>query len=410
MRRAAASLARRAQPLVLTVGVLVALCAQPARADGGPPPPGASVTVAPSGGGAARSLTLAELSARFDVHAAAYTVREADGATSSVAVGDGISLTALLAAAGLDADAFDYIEVAGADGSSAIVLRDDLGGTDEGPPAVWADDAGVHLLRPSKGKDDVNAGDLVTLADRPLAIALKTGEPLVPRIQVAPLRARPHERVDFSASLAAGRLGPGMRYEWYFDGTGIVHGANVSHRFSRPGIYLVLLYVVRGSGETVGATETVRVHVVRAREPRRSDAHGSDDSRDGGADAIAGGGGGAGSGAVGEGTGGGTPSSAGSAAPSPAVVPPEPASAPRRARTPRRAPRGDRVSGTLIASASAALASAGGARAAHAAARGAASDGPLQLPVGAWVAAGLLALLALGWVLESRHTIPFWQP
>jgi hypothetical protein len=391
--------------------VLAAAGAPVARADA--PAPGASVTIAPSDGGAARTLVLADLADRFDVHGAGYTVREADGTTTSVrTVAEGISLTALLAAAGLDADAFAYLEIPGADGSSAIVLRDDLGGTDEGPPVVWSDEQGAHFLRPSRGDGDANAGDVVTLADGPIAIALKTGEPLVPRIQVVPLRARPRQRVDFSASLASGKpLGPGLEYEWYFDGTGTVRDANVSHRFPRSGTYLVLLNVVRGDGTSIGSPATVLVHVARAHERRDDRAHGSDESQDGGGNDGDGTGGG-GSAGDGPGTDDGafSPLAFGPSTPSPPVAFAPPTPAPRPAARPQRRPQRNLVSGTLIASAPAAATPAGGAQAARAAVHGATSDGPLHLPVGVWVGGGLALLLALGWALESRHTLPFWQP
>jgi len=367
--------------------------------------PAASVTIAPSGGGSERTLTLENLAGGFDVHGATYTVRAADGSTSTVTVAEGISLNALLAAAGLDGDAFDYIAIAKADGSSAIVMRDDLGGTDEGPPVVWGDDQGVHFLRPSGGDGDQNGVDRVTLDDgAPLAVELRTGNPLVPRIAVSALRARPNERVDFSASLVGGApLGPGLDYSWYFDGFGRARGANVSHRFPPGGPYLVLLNVVRGDGTSVGTSDTVAIRVVRPRERRADEARPAGD-----------GGGGASGGGAGASTGGGggaVASSPPAAAPAPATVVPDASPAPRRAApVRRRTPPGKLVSGTLLASASAAAAPASGGRAAATVARGAAGDGPLHVPVGVWVAIGLAVLLALGWALESRHTLPFWQP
>jgi len=375
----------------------------------------ASVTIAPSGGGAARSLTLADLAGGFDVHGAAYTVRAADGAQSTVTVAEGISLNALLAAAGLGGDGFDYIALDKADGSSAIVMRDDLGGTKEGPPVVWADAGGTHFLRPARRDGDANGADRVDLADgSPLALALKTGNPLVPRIAVSALRARVGERVDFGASLVGGApLGPGLEYSWYFgDGSGYVLGANLSHRYRRPGRYLVLLNVARGDRTAIGDPDRVTIHVVRAHERRPDDAHRAGDV----------GGGTDGNGTGGNGTGGGHGSgapAAAPAAPAPSAAAPASVAAPpsaparRRAPAPRRTPPGELVSGTLLASASAAAAAPGApgaSRAASAAARGAAADGPLHVPVGVWIAVGLAALLALGWALESRHTLPFWQP
>jgi hypothetical protein len=412
--------------LVLLLGLSAAIGAQLAHADGA-----ATVAIAPSDGGAARSLALADLAGSFDVHGVAYTLRAADGTESTTTVADGISLGALLAAAGLAGDAFDYIALDKADGSSAIVLRDDLGGTAEGPPVVWSDAQGVHFLRPSSGDGDANGADLVTLADNaPLAVALKTGEPLVPRIAVSTLRAHPRERVEFGASLVGGApLGPGLDYQWYFDGTGTARGANVSHRFPRPGTYLVLLNVVRGDGTSIGAPDTVNVRVVRphARRPdaarRSGDAPGGvgDGSGGGSARGVAGGhgeGGGTSAGGVGSGGGAGAPASTPrSSSALPAAAPRRAAAAPRpaphRASAPRRTPPGELVSGTLLASASAAAAPVGvspAASAASASAGGAAADGPLHVPVGVWAALGLVVLLALGWALESRHTLPFWQP
>jgi hypothetical protein len=407
----------RRLPSVVLALVLVFACAPLARASA------ADLTITPSNGGAPRSLTLADLAGSFDVHGVTYTVRAADGTSSTTTVADGISLTALLAAAGLDTDAFDYIELPKADGTSAILMRDDLGGTDEGRPVVWSDAGGVHFLRPSSGEGDANGADLVTLADgAPLALALKRGAPLVPRIAVSALRARPRERVDFNASLVGGApLGPGLDYQWYFDGTGTVRGANVSHRFPRPGTYLVLLNVVRGDGTSIGMPDTVNVRVVRPHERRRDDARRSGEAQGGAGDGSGGSGaGGSGSGGTGvggdagagsAGAGAGAPASAPRSPSAPLAAVPPTAAAPRRAphHTPatRRTPPGELVSGTLLASASTAAAPAGTSRAA---ARGAAADGPLHVPVGVWMAVGLVVLLALGWALESRHTLPFWQP
>jgi hypothetical protein len=397
--------------LALALGVLATASASLAHADSSGTP-ATTVKIAPSDGGAARTLDLTALADRFDVHGVTYTLREADGTATTSTVADGISLNALLTVAGLDADAFDYIDLTKADGSSAILMRDDLGGTKEGPPIVWSDDQGVHFLRPSGGKGDANGVDLVTIGDGPIVVALKRGQPLVPRIAVSTLRARPHERVDFSASLVGGAsLGPGLDYQWYFDGTGYARGANVSHRFSasdRP--YLVLLNVVRGDGTSVGAPDSVNIRIVRAREPRTNDAHGSGESQNASGSGAGGSGTSRGS-SAGSGTGSGT-SGSGTLAPvyvsparPPAVSPP-----PSPAPSPPPRPRGDLVSGTLIASTSAAATPAGGAQAARAVERSAASDGPLHVPVGVWVAVGLAFLLVLGWVLESRHTLPFWQP
>ncbi|MBS1868895.1 MAG: PKD domain-containing protein, partial [Actinobacteria bacterium] len=283
----------RLRLLALTLGLLAAVAVPAARADGGVAPPGVRVTLAPSDGGAVRSLALADLSARFDVHGRTYRLRDVDGSERTVAVADGISLDALLAAAGLDGDAFDYIAVPDGNGSRAIVMRDDLGGADDGPPVVWSDAAGIHFLRPASGSGDANAVDYVTLPGTTLALRLRRGEPLEPRIAVSTLRARPHERIDFRASVAGGGpLPAGLAYQWYFDGA-LATGASVSHRFAGSGTYQVLLNVARGQ-TTIGDPAIVLVRVVRARERHPHGAREAGTSA-GGANGSAGAGGGGGS-------------------------------------------------------------------------------------------------------------------
>src|SRR6185369_12934640 len=114
---------RRVLRVALLALALISLAAAGASA--------ASVTIAPPGGGTERTLSLADLAGSFDVHGATYTVRAADGSTSTVAVADGISLNALLKAAGIARDAFGFVTVPGTDGAGALLIADDLIGTDE---------------------------------------------------------------------------------------------------------------------------------------------------------------------------------------------------------------------------------------------------------------------------------------
>ncbi len=398
--------------LALALAVLAAASASLAHADGTTPPP-ATVTIAPSNGGAARTLDLATLTDRFDVHGVTYTLRAADGTKTTTTVADGISVGALLDAAGIARDGFGYLTVPGSDGATALVIADDVAGTDQGP-VVWSDAQGLHFLRPMRNDRDVNAEDLVTAVDGALTLQLGTGDPVKPQASVSTLRPRIGDPVEFSATLAVGELRPGWGYAWYLgDGSGLITGATITHRFRRAGTFPTQVNVVDASGQTIGPAGVVYLHVAAAR-PRP--AHGAHGAGDGQGDGIgAGSSNGTGAGA------GGSSSTSGSGVPTPAYVPPvspppvasppaTPVPAPHPAPAPAPRPRGDLVSGTLIASASAAATPAGGGQAARAVERSAASDGPLHVPVGVWVAAGLALLLALGWVLESRHTLPFWQP
>ncbi|HEX5145768.1 MAG TPA: hypothetical protein VFV85_02000, partial [Conexibacter sp.] len=218
-------------PLLAATLALLASAAAPSARAADAPPAGASVTIAPSDGGAPRTLALAALASRFDVHGVTYALRAADGGTSRVTVADGISLGALLDSAGLADDPFAYAQVARGDGSSAFVLAENVNAGADGPPVVWADAQGVHFLRPSAGGDDANAADEVTAAGGPLALTLRRGQPLVPRISASKLRARPREPIDFSASLAGGAaLAPGLEFQWYFGAGRYASDASLSHR------------------------------------------------------------------------------------------------------------------------------------------------------------------------------------
>jgi hypothetical protein len=399
--------------LALALAVLATASAPLARADG-TTRPAATVTIAPSNGGATRTLDLTALTDRFDVHGATYTLRDADGTKTTTTVADGISVGALLDAAGIARDAFGYLTVPGSNGASALVIADDVAGTDQGLPVVWNDAQGVHFLRPMRNDRDVNAEDLVTVTDGPLTLQLGTGDPVKPQASISTLRPQVGDPVVFSATLAVGALRPGWGYAWYLgDGSGLIPGATITHRFRRAGTYPTQVNVVDASGTTIGPAGIVYLHVAAARPRPAHGAHGAGDSRGGGA------GTGTSSGGTGSGSGSGTgtngsdttaPAYVPSATPPAVSPPPAPVPSDSRAPAPRPRPRGDLVSGTLIASASAAATPAGGAPAARAVEHSATSDGPLHVPIGVWVAIGLALLLALGWVLESRHTLPFWQP
>jgi hypothetical protein len=100
-----------------------------------------------------------------------------------------------------------------------------------------------------------------------------------------------------------------------------------------------------------------------------------------------------------------------------ASPPPAPRRAPRahrRAPTTPTAPAGETVDGYLLASAEVPLSSSGGAaeesRAVEARGLPQPHDDALRIPTAAWVAVGLLALVVLGWGLESRTPLPYFRP
>lgn len=341
---------------------------------------------------------------------ARYTVRAADGATSEVTVAAGFSLELLLREAGVDLDAFTYLELSRVDGTSVLVLREQVvaGDGEEPPPVVWVDEQGTHFLRPIAGEDDVNADDVVTPLDGTIAVQLKTGQPFAVRIDASARRVRVREPIRFEVVLVAGERTADMSFDWYFlDGSAKVRGERVTHRFAQSGTYLVQVNVVK-SGRTLEAHD---VQPVRVRTAARHDINGG--GAGGGASGVGDGGTGTGDSGSGDATSGTGGTGAGTTGDGGAPSPSRPSQPPPSMRPPASstfsAGRGELVSGTLLASADAVPLPAG-ASGPSGRARGATDDQPLRIPVGVWIAAGLAVLLTVGWTLESRHIPTFWQP
>lgn len=401
----------------------------------GPPVAGAAEATAPAEGGIVvvatdgaaphDPLVLADLAPSFDVHAASYELRATDGSTTTTVVVEGISLAALLTAAGVDLDAFTYVEIPRADGTSVLVLHDQaVAPPDRSPPVIWQDEQGTHLLRPSANDEDVNVEDLVTPLDGRVIVRLKTGDPLGVRIDATPLRVRPRTAVSFAAVLVGGER-PGIEFSWYFDDGGVgADGARVAHSFRRPGTYNVLVNVSEGGRQldvydiaTIVVAAPRRAHAREGGRDRRGDREPNGGRAGTGSGSGSGAGGGAG---IGTGSGGtaAPPTPPAASTPPPASSPP-PTPRPRRARkkpdpVPARTPAAepdfatDTVSGTLLAAADTTpLAGLGSSRAAE---PRAAPTRPLHVPMEVWVGLGVLMLVLAGWALEGRKTLPYWRP
>jgi hypothetical protein len=339
-------LRRATRPLPLLLAALAALAllaasAGEARADT------AQVTVV-SPGGEERPLALEALSGD-DVFDRAYALRSAGGESSRTVTG--FSLGTILEAAGADPFGFSFLEVQRPGGSAVLLSRHqalDPGAFAEGPPVVYATAAGTGFIRPSSGPEDTNAGDCFE-APQGLRIVLRKGTQLRVRAAVTPLKARPGERVEFSASVEGAGSGEQLFYSWTFgDGQRTTNaGAEVSHGFAKPGSYAVLVGVTTPGNET-GSSAVVRVQVGQPSQggPNRE---GGGTNEDGNAPDQ-----GAAAGTSGGGTGGGSSASI----PPPATSFPEPLPAPATetetqppAETePAPEPEGEEVSGLLIGS------------------------------------------------------------
>jgi hypothetical protein len=398
----------RRRLLHLILAALLVLAALPALS-GADAPSGGGVEIVPAGGGAPKDVSLSDPLLAPDVHDVRYTLRAADGTTRTVTVASGISLEALLRAAGVDPASFTYVNVARADGTDVLVVHDEVFGPGvEGPPVLWTDAAGIHFLRPSGGAQDVNADDLVTLpAGGSISLQLRTGTPLGVRIVASAVRARVHQPIRFTAELLGGASPAGIGFSWYFGAGRRLPGAQLTRRFARPGTYLVQVNLVQ-DGRQLDTNDVQIVRIAAAPAKRTTKAK---------ARQPAGGGAGSGGGAAG-GNGGGAAAPAAPvtiqpAASAPAAHRPAHRSTPTPRFHPPPAQQGTLVTGTLLASASAVPLPAGGAGRQAAQTRDGGDrspDRPLHVPAAVWVAAGLLAAVVLGWALDARHATPFWQP
>lgn len=309
----------------------------------------AQVTVV-SPGGAQQTLALDALAGNEDVRERAYTLRSSSGESSQTVTG--FSLAAVVEAAGADPFGFSYLEVQRPAGGAVQLSRDqalDHGAFPEGPPVVYATTSGTGFLRPSSGAGDLNASDSFE-APQGLTVVLRKGSGLQVRAEASPRRTRPGKTVRFSAVVDRAGSGEELTYSWYFGDGESGEGSTVSHEFTKPGSYKVVVGVTT-PGDDVGASDFVRVQVgppVEGGPDRQGGGHNQNkDAPDQGT-------------ATGPSTGGpadvtGTTGIAPVPVPTPAPIPAEPApqaTPTPEAAAPAPAPPGEEVSGLLLSNAS----------------------------------------------------------
>lgn len=295
--------------LAASVVMSLALCA-PAWAAG-------EVTFAPEGA-EQQTVSLDAVPQALRVSDRSYSVRGGPQGDTTVTV-SGVTLDRLLDHAGIDPFAFEDVEISAA-GRSVTLERDQVTDVDafpEGRPIFWSDDRGVHFLRPSAGPGDANADDLLTAPDGALRVALRSSGGLTVAATASRLRVRKGQLVTFSATVS----GPGSEQagvSWYFDDRQSASGRRVTHRFSRPGTYEVVVSA-GADAERTGADDLLTIQVGKPRT-------GGPDRKGGGTNAAAGApDSGAASGVSGAAGGSSPPPTPSAAAPTPApAAPPEP--------------------------------------------------------------------------------------
>lgn len=219
----------------------------------------AQVTVV-SPGGIQRPLSLDALAGSEDVRERAYVVRSAAGEESSGVTG--FSLATVLDAAGADPFGFSYLEVQRPVGGSVLLSRHqalDPRAFPDGPPVVYASADGTAFLRPAADGVDANGGDCFE-APQGVTIVLRKGSPLQVRATASTVRARPGQKVEFSAAVEGAGAGERLTYSWYFDDGASAGGASASHSFARRGSYDVVVGVTT-PGDDTGASAVVTVQV-----------------------------------------------------------------------------------------------------------------------------------------------------
>lgn len=398
----------RALTAVATAAVSLAIPLSAAWAAG-------EVTVAPQGGEQV-GMSLAGLESSWDVRERTYTVRGAGGETAVTVTG--MSIDALLDRAGIDPYGFEDVTIAGG-GRTVTLGRDQMTDPDafaDGRPVFYLDAEGAHFLRPSTGPDDLNADDLIAVGDGPIEISLRAPSKLAVRASASRTHIEKGQRVRFSATVSGAGDAERVRVSWSFDDRGAATGTRVTHRFTRPGTYKVVVGATSDANPT-GADDVVTIQV--GKPPKGPDREGGGTNPDASAPDS-----GAATGATGA---TGTPSAPAAATPpAPAQTPaprhaaaPEPPKAPPAAKPapvlpkdqqkavqdapPTGAPQS--VEGVLLTEASAAPtpAKAAAVRAARTGNPVEETAGAATIPPGAVGTMAVLALVGLGAWWERRQ-------
>lgn len=350
----------------------------------------------------------------------------------------GLWLERALTAAGVPPQV--YSSVTSADGTAVIVSKEEL--LLRSAYLFRAEDGTLQLVKFEAGGKKRN---WARSADGTLTLRLGREASVI----AMPAVVTDGGEVVLHATLPPQLDPAGVTYEWEFNDGGKVKRTSepsVSHVFKARNdqetpYYVTVTFLVdgRGFGDMLppGTTVTVKLDPSKvyrgfgadagngdarsAGRGRHSVRDGEDEERAPTQSPSSGGGGGTGGG---DWSGGGdttytppvsSPPVTPAATPTPPPTPkPRPQREPRRAPEPTPAPAGETVDGYLLASADVELAAAGGSAAEQARAEAARlpqpDDDPLQVPTAVWVAVGLLALVVLGWGLESRTTLPYFRP
>ncbi|MDQ6804843.1 MAG: PKD domain-containing protein, partial [Actinomycetota bacterium] len=223
------------------------------------------------------------------------------GAPGTVTVTSGYSLPMILKHLTTPSTSFQSVEIPAPQGPTIVLSNAQATSPGAysfgGPPVVWADGAGTHVLVPSTpGGGITGSGETFTGA---ITLKLHRGPALA--VGISGRRAIIGKPVQFDSTVGGAPAGP-IVYQWSFGDGALSSQADPSHTYAATATYNVYLQVT-GSEDSVGASSVI--HVVVGNPPPRPRGPGTGTAGNGSGTAGRPGGSG---GDAGTGTGAGSPS------------------------------------------------------------------------------------------------------
>lgn len=201
---------------------------------------------------------LSALAAQFDVDAV-YEIRSSSGSVRSERI-RGISIDALFKALNADT-AYRGVNVLRPNGGSVFISKSQVAGGAPSP-VIYESGGEVRFLRPSYNAQDNNADDLVSSGGN-LILQQTADTNLKITAKASKTKAKAREAVKFSATVEG--IGAGEQYAvtWVFADGKSDKGEEVSHRFSKRGVYRVLATVKTAGpdGTELSSSAVVQVQI-----------------------------------------------------------------------------------------------------------------------------------------------------
>ena len=226
-------------------------------------------------------LDEAALRGAADVPAGTYTLRGEGGTGDTIAHPPAVSLPRVLELAGVAPDALSFVAVTRPNGTLAVLRAGDLARPapfPDGPPLVWLDADSVRFLRPVRDAADANGADNVATAGEDLRVRVHQGPLLQVAVRIDPGGPRAGRRAHLEAQVRGARAGAAVTVRWRFGDGSEATGPAAAHRWRRPGVYAVVASA-DGDDDSGGASEPVVV-TVGAPRARRGEAGGGRGDRE----------------------------------------------------------------------------------------------------------------------------------